>query len=237
MAIADRVVLITGATGGLGRVAAATFAGAGAKVGLVGRDRGRLEALAADARLPADRWAAAEADLTRAEDAIRAVGEIVARFGRIDVAFHLVGGWTGGVKVADLDPADVRSMFDQHVWTTLHVARAVVPAMMERGWGRILAVSSTVALDGASGMAAYAVAKAGEETLVRTLAREVAGSGVTANILVVQTIDIRHERDSAPTPRNASWTTPEELVAAMLYLCSDEASAVNGVRIPLTGRG
>ncbi|HEX7473978.1 MAG TPA: hypothetical protein VF323_12915 [Candidatus Limnocylindrales bacterium] len=50
-------------------------------------------------------------------------------------------------------------------------------------------------------------------------------------------LDIEHERDSAPAPRNATWTTPEELVAAMLYLCSDEASALNGARIALTGRG
>jgi NAD(P)-dependent dehydrogenase (short-subunit alcohol dehydrogenase family) len=109
--------------------------------------------------------------------------------------------------------------------------------MVERGWGRFIAVSTPVALDGASGMAAYAVAKAGEEALLRTLAKEVAGSGVTANILVVRKIDAAHERETAPGPKNASWTTPEELVAAMRYLCSDEGSAVNGVRIPLTGRG
>jgi NAD(P)-dependent dehydrogenase (short-subunit alcohol dehydrogenase family) len=109
--------------------------------------------------------------------------------------------------------------------------------MVERGRGRFVAISSTVALDGTSGMGAYAVAKAAEEALLRTLAREVSGSGVTANVLVVRKIDTEHERDSAPAPRNASWTTPEELVAAMVYLCSDEASAVNGARIALTGRG
>jgi 3-oxoacyl-[acyl-carrier protein] reductase len=128
-------------------------------------------------------------------------------------------------------------MLDQHVWTTLHVARAAVPAMVERGWGRFVAVSSTAVLDGASGQAAYAVAKAGEEALLRTLAREVAGSGVTANVLVVRKVDADHEREKALGPKNASWTTPEELVAAMRYLCSEEAAAVNGVRIPLTGRG
>ena len=168
---ADRVVLITGATGGLGRVAAATFAATGAKVGLVGRDRGRLEALAADLHLAANAWAAAEADLRDADGAARAVAAIAARFGRIDVVLHLVGGWSGGTKVAELDPAEMRAMLDQHVWTTFNVARAVVPGMIERGWGRLIAISSTVALEGTSGMAAYAVAKAGEEALLRTLAR------------------------------------------------------------------
>jgi len=237
MPIAERVVLVTGATGGLGRVAVEAFGAAGAKLGLVGTDRARLAALAADAGLPADRWAAAEADLRDPADATRAVHGIVERFGRVDVVLHLVGGWSGGAKIADLDLGEVRTMLDQHLWTTLHDARAVTPGMVERGWGRFVAISSTVALDGSSGQAAYAVAKAAEEALLRTLAREVAGTGVTANVLVVRKIDTEHERDVAPGPKNASWTTPEELDAAMLYLCSNEASVVNGARIALTGRG
>ena len=234
--LADRVVVITGCTGPLGRAATASFAGAGAKVGLVGTARTRLDQLAADLGLGPDAWVGAKADLRRAGDATRAVMEITERFGRVDVVLHLVGGWSGGTKIPDLDPTDLRKMLDQHVWTTLHVARAVVPGMVERGWGRFIAISATAALDGASGMAAYAVAKAGEEALLRTLAKEVAGSGVTANVLVVRKIDAAHQREKAPSPKNASWTTPEELVAAMRYLCSDEASAVNGVRIPFTGR-
>ena len=237
MPLADRVVLVTGATGGLGRVAVGAFGGAGARLGLVGRDHARLAALAADLGLPADRCAAAAADLRDPAGATRAVAGIVERFGRVDVVLHLVGGWSGGTKIADLDLDEVRTMLDQHLWTTLHVARAVTLGMVERGWGRFVAISSTVALDGSSGQGAYAVAKAAEEALLRTLAREVAGTGVTANVLVVRKIDTEHERDVAPGPKNASWTTPEEMVAAMLYLCSDEASVVNGTRIALTGRG
>jgi NAD(P)-dependent dehydrogenase (short-subunit alcohol dehydrogenase family) len=235
--IAGRAVLITGATGGLGRVATQAFVAAGAKVGLVGTDRARLEALAAELHFAGADWVAPEADLRRADDATRAVAEIEARFGRVDVVLHLVGGWVGGTKIADLDPDDVQGMLDQHLWTTFNVARAVVPGMIDRGWGRLLAISAVAAVEGTSGMAAYAVAKAAEESLLRTLAREVAGSGVTANVLAVRKIDVEHERDSAPNPKNASWTTPEELVAAMRYLCSNDAGVVNGARIPLTGRG
>ena len=174
---AERVVLITGATGGLGRVATATFALAGAKVGLVGTNRERLAALAADLHLKTGAWAAAEADLRDATAAAGAVAEIAKRFGRIDVVLHVVGGWSGGTKIAELDPAEMRAMFDQHVWTTLHVARAAVPGMVERGWGRFIAISLDRGPRGHLGMASYAVAKAGEEALLRTLAREVAGTG------------------------------------------------------------
>ena len=237
MSLADRVVLITGATGGLGRVAVGAFGAGGAKVGLVGTDGARLAALAADLQLAPGAWAAAEADLRDPAGAVRAVAGIVERFGRVDVVLHLVGGWSGGTKIADLDPDEIRTMLDQHLWTTLNIARAVTPGMVERGWGRFVAISSTVAVDGSSGQSAYAVAKAAEEALLRTLAREVAGSGVTVNVLVVRKIDTEGERDAAPSSKNASWTTPAEIAAAMLYLCSDEASAVNGARIPLTGRG
>ncbi len=234
---ADRVALITGATGGLGRVAAAAFAAQGTRLGLVGTDGTRLQSVAGDLGLGPGSWAAAVGDLRNATDAARVVAEIAERLGRIDIVLHLVGGWAGGSKIAELDPEEMRAMLDQHVWTTLHVARAVVPGMIERGWGRFIAISSTVALEGTAGMASYAVAKAGEEALLRTLAREVAGTGVTANVLVVRKIDTAHERDTGPSVKNATWATPEELVAAMMYLCSDQASVANGTRIPLTGRG
>ena len=237
MTLPDRVVLITGCTGALGRAATIAFAAAGARLGLVGTHRAGLTKLAADLELAEGSWVAARADLRRPADATRAVAQVTERFGRVDAVLHLVGGWSGGTKIAELDPADVRAMLDQHLWTTLHVARAAVPGMLERGWGRFIAISSTVALEGTSGMAAYAVAKAGEEALVRTLAREVAGSGVTANVLVVRKIDAAREREATAGPKSATWTTPEELVAAMLYLCSDEGSAVNGARLALTGRG
>ncbi|HEX9068374.1 MAG TPA: SDR family oxidoreductase, partial [Ktedonobacterales bacterium] len=81
----------------------------------------------------------------------------------------------------------------------------------------------------------YVFAKAAEETMVLTLAHELQGTGVTANVVQVRTIDVRHERETAPTPKNASWTTPEEIAAAMCYLCSDEAGVISGARIPLFG--
>ena len=234
---ADRVVLITGATGGLGRVVASRFAADGARLGLVGTDHDRLAAVAADLGLAADRWVPAVADLTDPTGARGAVDTVVERFGRVDVVLHLVGGWAGGTPVVDLDPDEIRGMLDQHLWTTLHVVKAAVPGMTERGWGRIVAVSTSFAANPAAKGASYAVAKAAEETLMRTLAREVAGDGITANVVVVKKIDAEHERELAPSPKNATWTTPEEIAAVMHFLCTDEAGAINGARIPLDGRG
>jgi NAD(P)-dependent dehydrogenase (short-subunit alcohol dehydrogenase family) len=230
------VVLVTGATGPLGRVVVRRFAADGARMALVGRNRARLEALAAKAGLGDDDWMPIVAELTDADAATAAVATVEARFGRVDVLLHLVGGWAGGTAVVDLDPEEVRTMLDQHLWTTFNVVRAVVPGMVERGFGRVLAVTSPFASNPAGKGASYAIAKAAEEVLLRSLARETANTGVTANLVVVRTIDMRHERKTEPTPKNASWTTPEEIADAFIYLASPAAAAVTGTRLALDGR-
>lgn len=237
MGPADQVVLVTGATGVLGRVVVAQFAAAGARLGLVGTNLERLTAVAQDLGLADDRWAAGVADLRVPAEARAAAKAVVDRFGRVDVLIHLVGGWTGGTAVVDLDPDELREMLDQHLWTTLNIVQAALPGMIANGWGRVAAVGSRSALEAAPKAASYAVAKAAEDTLLRTVAREVAGTGVTVNLVTVGTIDEKHERDSAGTPRNATWTEPEEIAAALLFLCSDEASALNGAHLPLDHKG
>ena len=128
-------------------------------------------------------------------------------------------------------------MLDQHLWTTFHLAQAVVPGMVSRGFGRVVGVSSPFAANPGPRGAAYAVAKAAEEVVLRSVAREVGGSGVTANVVIVRAIDTKHERETARSPRNAAWTTPEELADTLAFLASPAAAAVNGARVTLDGRG
>ncbi|HEY6569026.1 MAG TPA: SDR family oxidoreductase [Candidatus Limnocylindrales bacterium] len=232
-----QVALITGATGPLGHAVVRRFAADGARVVLVGTDGGRLDAAAAGATLAGDAWLPVVGDLRDPATALAAVAAAEERFGRVDVLLHLVGGWAGGTAVVDLDPAEITSMLDQHLWTTLHLAQAVVPGMVSRGYGRLLAVSSPFAANPGPKGAAYAIAKSAEEILLRSLAREVGGSGVTANVVVVRKIDATRERETEPGARNAAWTTPEEIANAFAFLASPEAAAINGARIPLDGRG
>jgi NAD(P)-dependent dehydrogenase (short-subunit alcohol dehydrogenase family) len=237
VAAESQVVLITGATGGLGRAVTKRFAADGARIALVGTNRERLNAVADEAALHPDSWLPCVGDLRDPVAARAVVGWVEAKFGRVDVVAHLVGGWSGGTEVVDLDPDDIEAMLDQHLWTTFHLVRAVVPGMARRGFGRILAVSTPFAANPAAKGAAYAIAKSAEELLVRTLAREVADDGITANVVIVRKIDAAHERDAEPAPRNASWTTPEEIADAFAFLASPASAAVNGARVPLDGRG
>jgi len=235
VSVSGRVAIVSGATGGLGRVAVERMAAAGASLALLGTDESRLAALASELGLNPDRTHAGVVDL-RDADAVRAAVDAVAdRFGRIEILFHVVGGYSGGTPLVDLDPAEIGQMLDQHLWTTVHLARAVVPHMTAAGWGRIGVVSASTAAAPVAKMAPYVVGKAAQETLILALARELAGTGVTANVLVVKKIDLEREREREPSPKNASWTLPEEIIAAFEYLCTDEARVVNGARIPLLG--
>ncbi len=219
MGTADHVVLITGATGPLGRAAAAAFAADGARLGLVGTDAGRLDALASDLALADDIVGPGRRRPDGARRRPRRGRDRRTRGSAGSTSCSTSsGGWTGGTALVDLDPDVLAGMLGQHVWSTFHVAQAVVPGMVERGWGRIIAVTSTATAAPGPKASAYVAAKTAQEAMLRVLAREVAGDGVTVNLLAVKAIDAAHERDAAPSPKTADWTTPEEIVAAIRFL-------------------
>lgn len=229
------MAIVSGAAGGTGRVVTRDLAAAGWRLGLVGTRKPPLEALAAELGFPADRWAAEAADLRDAAATGGAVDAIADRFGSVDALVHLVGGFHGGESVVDVRDAEVGAMLGQHLWTTLNMVRAVVPRMTAAGWGRVVAVSSPQASTPGKGVSPYAIGKAAQEALLSSLAREVAGTGVTVNVVLVRQIDVEHQRDANPSPKNAWWTTPEEISAEIAHLLGDEAAAINGAKIPLFG--
>jgi NAD(P)-dependent dehydrogenase (short-subunit alcohol dehydrogenase family) len=233
----NRVAVISGATGSLGPVAARGLAEQGARLALLGTNAERLKRLGGELGLPAERWLIGAFDLTTPVGAQGAARAVIRRFGRAEILLHLIGGWAGGKPVAEVPEGDMAAMLRNHLWSTFYLAQAFVPHLVANKWGRVMVVSSPHAVNPPAKSTPYVAAKAAQEALIMGLAREVAGSGVTANILQVRTIDANHERDREPTPQNASWTTPEEITAAILYLCSDEARMVNGARIPLYGGG
>lgn len=233
----ERVAIVTGAAGGLGSVVSRDLATSGWRLALVGSRPGPLEALGSELGVDTDRWLAVDADLRQADAAAATVRTVVDRFGRVDALVHVVGGYHGGEPVVSVRDAEVGAMLSQHLWTTLNMVRAVVPRMTDAGWGRIVAVSSPHASTPGKAVAPYAIGKAAQEALLGGLAREVAGTGVTVNMVLVRTIDVEHTRDAEPSPKTASWTTPEEISAVIGDLLSDDARAVNGAKIPLYGNG
>jgi 3-oxoacyl-[acyl-carrier protein] reductase len=235
MGMDKRVVVITGASGGLGRFAAQRLAENGSDLALVGTSADKLEELVHNLGLPPERYLSLAVDLSAPSSAKKVLEEVTKKFGKAEILLHFIGGWSGGTPVARINPDDLASMIQQHIWTTFYLAQAFVPHFTSNGWGRIVAISSPSVAETPATSSPYTVGKSGLEALLLTLANELRGTGVTANILRVRTIDVKHERDHDQTPKTASWTTPEEIISAILYLCSDEAHMVNGARIPLYG--
>ena len=231
----DRVAVVTGATGGSGRVVARRLAQAGASLALFSSSEAKLGQLAAEIETSQGRWLTRALDFTDPGAARIAAEATMEKFGRVDMLLHFIGGWVGGKTVIEFGVNQFEEMLQQHLWTTLYLSQAFVPLLSANGWGRIVVISSPSAAKPAPRSAPYAVAKAAQETLILALAQELKHTGVTANILRVKTIDVEHVREAEPTPTNASWTIPEEIAEAVVYLCSDEAKVVNGARIPLYG--
>ncbi len=231
----ERTVIIAGAAGGLGSVATAAFAEAGAKLALLGRDQAKLDELAAELKLPSARTLALAIDLSEAQKVDEVAGSVLKKFAGIDVLLNFVGGWIGGKGVFATRREDLDSMLDQHLYASYAMIKSFVPQMIKNGWGRVLAVSSPNASRPPGNNSPYAVGKSALEALMLSLAQEVKGTGVTANLLLVRTIDVAHERQINPSEKNQSWTSPEEIFATLLHLCSEEAGMINGARIPLFG--
>src|SRR5215207_9167359 len=219
-----KTIVITGATGGLGKKAAEAFAGRGHSLVLLDRNQDRLDALTEDLNLPAERLLVSMLDLQDGE-AVRATAEAAAaKFGGIHALIHLVGGWVGGKTLVEGDAKDLDFMLSQHIWTTFHLFQAFAPQMVKRGWGRLMIVSASTVPNPPGKTGIYTAAKAAQENMVLTLAAELKEQGVTANIIQVRAIDVGN---------TGKGTTTDEIVAAMLYLFSEEASKVNAARIPL----
>lgn len=232
----DRVILITGATGALGRATAYAAAQSGARLALTARQQQALDALAAELALPADRVLAHAADLAAADDVRALIEAIAARWGGVDALLNVAGGWSGGARLADLTEADWDAALEMNLRSAFLINRAVLPYMASRGWGRIVNIASRAAESPAARQAAYNVAKAGVVALTGSIAAEYRRQGIAANVILPAIIDTPANRAQMPDGDTSRWVKPEELAQLMLYLCSEEAGSLNGASIPVYGR-
>ncbi len=184
-----QVVAISGAAGGLGPTVARAFLDAGAVLAVAGRDESKLVRMLDGIGAPPERRLATAADLSDPAAAAAWAGAVTARFGRVDVVLHLVGGYTGGGALSDLRMADWQTLHSMLVRSTFSVVRAFADPLKEGGSGRFIAVTSLKAQAPTAKSALYAAAKAAADALVLALADELRGSGATANLVVVDSIE------------------------------------------------
>ncbi|MGE5603946.1 MAG: SDR family NAD(P)-dependent oxidoreductase [Nitrososphaerales archaeon] len=235
MTLENRTVVIAGASGGIGSQLVADLGHAGANLALLEREPAKLASLVQSLGLQDRSVFTHPVDLLDGDAARSAAGAVLARYGRVDALIHVVGGWVGGKTLVDTPAADVVSMLNQHVWTTFNALQAFVPHLVANQWGRILAIGTPAATRPNAKGSAYAAGKAGQEALMLTLSQELKGTGVTANLLLVRTIDNKREKVSSPKPENSNWSTPEELSSVVQFFLSDAAATINGAKLPVFG--
>ena len=228
MILENRVVLITGAKGGLGTNATNAFLAAGATV--VGVSRSIQQR---DFDHPS--FFAIPAELSSRDTADTLVAETIARFGRVDTLVHLLGGFAGGTTVADSDDATLEQMFDLNFRSFFHIARAVLPAMRSRRAGSLLAVGSRTAVEPQPGVGLYSASKAALVSLVSTIAKENACCRISANVVLPGTIDTPANRKAMPDADTSKWVQPSQIAALLVHLDSCQATHVSGAVIPVYG--
>ncbi len=224
----NRVALITGASGGLGEAVVEAFLSHGATVVGVARS------MKADGKR--DRFHAVDADLAKPEGARAAAATAMEKAGKIDILVHVMGAFAGGKPIAETDDGVWQKMINLNLSAAFFVVRAVLPAMIEARYGRIVAVGSRAGVEPAANLSAYNVSKAGLNTLIHTAALEGREYGITANVVMPSTIDTPANREAMPTADFSRWVRPSAIAEQILWLSSDEAGDISGALIPVYGR-
>lgn len=228
MKLDGKVVLITGAKGGLGTFVTNAFLDAGANVAGVSRS-------IADSDFSNPAFGAIPAELSSGEAARRMVETVADRFGRIDAVVHLMGAFAGGKSVVETDDATFDKMIDLNLRSAFQVVRAVLPRMRAQGSGRILAIGSKAAVEPQAMSGVYAASKAALVSFIRTVATENRDRCISANVVLPGTMDTPTNRTAIPGADFSKWVQPQQVAAMLLHLASDEGAQVNGAAIPIYG--
>jgi NAD(P)-dependent dehydrogenase (short-subunit alcohol dehydrogenase family) len=229
-------IIVTGAAGNLGSAVAVELVRRGAKLVCADRSAEGLAALAG--RLPqrAETLELPGFDLTRLEDAATITGAALGRFGSIDGLVNTLGGFATGAVAADaLSGFDM--LLSLNAKAALVTSAAVLPAMIARKRGRIVHIAAAAGNRGTAGLAAYSASKAAVMRIVESIAAEHGADGITANSILPGTIDTPQNRAAMPNADFSNWVTPAAIARVIAFLVSDDAAAVTGAAIPVTGHG
>ena len=222
-----KVIVVTGASGALGKVVAEVALARGARVAGVDYAASQIAATP-------DRIEFGGVDLSDAAQARKAIDDAASHFGRLDALVNIAGGFAYET-VAEGDPRTWQRMYALNVLTALNASRSAIPHLNASPSARIVNVGAMGALQAGSGMGAYAASKAGVHRLTEALAAEWKGK-ITVNAVLPSTIDTAANRASMPKADFGKWVTPQELADVILFLVSDAASAVTGALLPVSGR-
>lgn len=233
----DKVGMITGSTGSLGRVVTKKFLENGAKVVALYRSDEKRNELTEFVKNFQDKLTLAQGDATEENEVKNIVMKTVEKHGRIDFLLNIVGGYSGGKTITETDLEAWDHMMNLNLKTAFICSKAVIPYMIQQDYGRIVCISSRNGVENwrrvKSG--AYAVSKAGVRTLTEVLAEETKGTGVNVNCIAPSVIDSPANRSMIPKADFSRWVKPGEIADVMLFLASEKSKPTSGALIPVYG--
>ena len=224
--LAQKTVLVTGASGGLGHDVCRVFQQAGALVAGVARHPDQLDHC--NIRLTGD--------LTTPEGAAACIEAFLTVCPKLDVVVHLMGGFASDGTAQQTSSETWDRMMNLNARAAFLLFHEALPQMVAQGNGRIIAVGSRAAVATPAGLSAYAASKAALHALVQVIAAENVHTGVTANVVMPSTIDTAVNRAAMPGADPALWVSPDSISGLLVWLASDASQDVNGALIPIYGR-
>ena len=231
----EKVVLIAGGTGGLGKAVSLAFLNERAKVAVTYRKEEEFAALKSAAGESASLLTGHIVDVTDEVATASLVKQIIATHGRIDALVNTAGGYVGGISLWDLDTKTFDRMLALNLRSVYALARAVLPTMLAQKHGFIISVAAKAAVDHAAGGSAYAASKAAAVALMDSLAADTKGTGVRVNSILPSIIDTAVNRQAMPNAPFDQWPKPEDIARVILFLSSDQARVIHGASIPVYG--
>jgi len=244
MPLAGRIALVSGAARGIGRAIALRLARDGADVGLIDVNP-EIEETARLVRDTGQRAQAVRADIANATDARAAVARIAAELGAIDLLVNNAGIVNNIATVEKMSDEAWAGEIGVNLTGAFNLVRATVGSMAERGFGRIVNISSVAARSGLARQVGYSATKAGLLGLTHTVALEYARKGVTCNAVLPGMVETENVKAMPPEIREAAMAAtpvrrfgaPEEIAALVAFLCGAEADYITGAEIDISGGG
>ena len=219
----NKIVLVTGAAGALGRAVVDHFAAKGARVA-------QLDVLEIDN----DRYSAT-CDLLDPKSCQQAVDDIVGNLGSIDVLANIAGGFAMGEAVHETTEDTWDFLMGLNARSVLNMARAVVPVMLKGGAGKIINIGAGAGQAGIANMGAYSASKSVVIRLTEAMAGELKSQGVNVNCILPSIIDTERNRQDMPDADFSLWVRPEAMARVVGFLASEAAAPIHGAALPVSG--
>jgi len=228
-----QVVIVAGGTGALGSAVARAFIQAGANVAVTYRTPREYEDLQSSVAADRARLRGHQVDVTSEAEMSRLAAAVDAEFHRLDVLVNAAGGFSGGPKLWEIDSAVLERMLDLNLRSAFVTSRSVMPILLRQGRGCIVNVAAKAAVDQPGGAGAYVASKAAALAMMHSLAMDLKGTAIRVNSVLPSTIDTAANRRDMPRANFATWTKPEDIARVILFLCTEDARALNGTAIPV----